>query len=51
MPVVVYIVDENGVLTQYDGDIAAVELKSHHQITIQIGTPITAIPTYTWVGT
>jgi len=49
MPVVVYITDKN-VATQYTGDLAAIELLSHREITIQIGTPITEIPRYTWVG-
>ena len=26
----------------------AIELKSHREITIQIGTPITEIPNFTW---
>ncbi|HEX2583678.1 MAG TPA: hypothetical protein VHL14_01000 [Steroidobacteraceae bacterium] len=49
IPVVVYITD-NGVVTQYTGDLSAIELLSHREITIQIGTPITEIPAYMWVG-
>jgi hypothetical protein len=50
MPVVVYLVDD-GVVTEDDGDITAVELKSQRQIVIQIGTEITESPDYTWTGT
>jgi len=49
VPVVVYITD-NGVTTQYTGDLSTIELLSHREITIQLGTPITEIPSYTWVG-
>ena len=34
----------------YDGDPAAIELTSHRLITIQIGTPLTEIPNFTWTG-
>jgi hypothetical protein len=50
MPVVVYIVDD-GVATKYEDDIAAIELTSQRQITIQVGTDIAEIPTYSWTGT
>ncbi len=49
VPVVVYITD-NGVTTEYSGDLSSIELLSHREITIQVGTPITEIPSYTWVG-
>lgn len=49
IPVVVYVTDNN-VATQYTGDLAAIELISHREITIQLGTPIAEIPRYTWVG-
>jgi len=50
LPVVVYVTD-NDVVTQYTGDLTAIELLSHREITIQIGTPaITYIPHYTWSG-
>jgi hypothetical protein len=49
MPVVVYLTDD-GVATLYEDDMAAIELKSHRAITIQIGTPISEIPTYDWNG-
>jgi len=48
MPIVFYITDEDGVTTVYDGDPTAIELKPHREITIQIGTPISAIPNFTW---
>jgi aspartate 1-decarboxylase len=50
MPVVVYLVDD-GVVSEYDGDLAAIELTSRRQITIQIGTPIAEVPSFTWTGT
>lgn len=50
LPVVVYITD-NGVTKRYSsGDPAAIELLSKRLITIQIGSPATAIPNYTWEG-
>ena len=47
LPVVVYVTDA-GVVTQADSDWDKIELKSHREITIQIGTPITEIPNFTW---
>jgi hypothetical protein len=41
---------EDGVASEYTDDLAALELESHRDITIQIGTPITEIPTFTWNG-
>jgi hypothetical protein len=49
LPVRVYVV-ENGVAYEYPGDLAALEISSHSDITIQIGTTIAAIPTFTWFG-
>jgi hypothetical protein len=49
MPVVVYVTD-NGVVTQNTGDWSLIELTSHREITIQVGTAITEIPNFTWVG-
>jgi len=49
LPVVVYVTDSN-IVTQYTGDLNAIELLSHREITIQIGTPISFIPNYTWTG-
>lgn len=47
MPVVVYVTD-NGVVTEASGDWHDIELKSHREITIQVGTAITEIPNFTW---
>jgi len=47
-PVVVYVTDDNGVVTQATGDWHDIELISHREITIQVGTPIDEIPNYTW---
>jgi hypothetical protein len=47
MPVVVYVTDD-GVVTEASGDWHTIELKSHREITIQVGTPITEIPNFTW---
>jgi hypothetical protein len=47
MPVVIYVTD-NGVVTEATGDWHAIELKSHREITIQVGTPITEIPNFHW---
>jgi len=50
LPVVVYLTD-TGSTVRYDGDIAAIELKSKRLITIQIGSPVSAIPNFAWSGT
>ena len=49
MPVVVYVTDD-GVVSEYTGDMAELELTSRRLITIQVGTPITEVPNYTWSG-
>jgi hypothetical protein len=49
MPVVVYVTD-NGVVTEATGNWQDIELKSHREITIQVGTAITEIPNFTWSG-
>lgn len=49
MPVVIYVTD-NGVVSEATGDWSTIELVSHRLITIQVGTPITEIPNYTWSG-
>ena len=46
-PVVVYVTDA-GVVTQATGDWEDIELTSHREVTIQVGTPITEIPNFTW---
>lgn len=47
-PIVVYITDNNGVVTEATGDWNDIELLSHREVTIQIGMPIDEIPNYTW---
>ncbi len=51
-PLTVYITDNNDGSTTaiYDGDLAAIQLIPHREVTIQIGSAITAIPNYTWSG-
>jgi hypothetical protein len=48
LPVVVYVTDNN-VTSQYSGDPANIELTAHREITIQIGSPMAEIPSYTWI--
>ena len=38
----------NATVTQVTTDWKQIELTTHKEITIQIGTPITEIPNYTW---
>jgi hypothetical protein len=47
-PIVVYVTDQNGVVTEASGDWNDLELLSHREITIQVGTPITEVPNYFW---
>jgi hypothetical protein len=47
MPIYFYIT-ENGTVTQFTGDPATIELRSHRHIAIVIGTPITQVPFFTW---
>jgi hypothetical protein len=49
LPVSVYVTD-NGVVTEATDNWTAIELKSHREITIAVGTPITEIPNITWNG-
>jgi hypothetical protein len=44
---VVYFTDA-GVVTQATGDWRNIELTSHREITVQIGTAITEIPNFHW---
>jgi hypothetical protein len=46
-PIVFYI-NDGGNLTQFTGDPATIPLTANSEITIQIGTPISSIPTYAW---
>lgn len=51
MPVVVYITDDGAdSASVYEGELGAIELISHREITFQIGTEITEIPQFTWTG-
>jgi hypothetical protein len=49
-PIVIYITDNNGVVTLATGDWHDIELLSHREITIQVGTPIAEIPNFTWTA-
>lgn len=49
LPVVIYIADGASV-TRYTGDPGEIELTSHREITIQVGSAIDSIPNYTWAG-
>lgn len=46
-PIVVYST-EQGTVTRVTGDWKVIELTSHKEVTIQVGTPITEIPNFTW---
>ena len=50
LPIRMFLVEADGTTaTQVDAaDWDGIELTSHRQLTIEIGTPIDAIPTYTW---
>jgi len=50
LPIVVYSVDDNVVTEVPDDEWNDIELTSKRQIVIQIGTPLTEIPNYTWTG-
>jgi len=47
-PVVVYVTDHNGVVTEVTGNWRDIELISHREITIQVGETLTEIPNYDW---
>jgi hypothetical protein len=49
LPVVIYVADGSAV-RRYTGDPGEIELTSHREITIQVGSPIDSIPNYTWAG-
>jgi hypothetical protein len=49
LPVVVYVTD-NGTVTEVADNWTNIELTSHREITIVVGTAITAIPNITWSG-
>jgi hypothetical protein len=46
-PIVVYST-EGGVVTNVTTDWKAIELTTHKEVTIQVGTPITEIPNFFW---
>lgn len=46
-PITFYIEDD-GKLQQYTGDPTQIDLLAHRSVTIQIGTPLSEIPTYDW---
>ncbi|HEX5046102.1 MAG TPA: hypothetical protein VFX89_03195 [Gammaproteobacteria bacterium] len=51
LPVKAYVVESGDTAaTEYTGELAALELGSHRDVTLQIGTPVSAIPTFTWIG-
>jgi hypothetical protein len=47
---VVAYINDNGDVRRYMGDMRAIELTSHRSITLQIGTPVSTLPTYTWAS-
>lgn len=48
LPIRLFVVDGSSVSQVEAPDWDGIELVSHRQLTIEIGTPIDAIPTYTW---
>ena len=48
-PITVYTTDD-GVVTEAEGDWHDIELKSHREITVVVGTAIAEIPNFTWNG-
>jgi hypothetical protein len=46
-PVVAYI-NDNGDVRRYMGALGDIEMTSHRSITLQVGTAIPALPTYSW---
>jgi hypothetical protein len=50
MPIRVFVTDNNGVVTEATGNWADIELLSHREITIQVGTPIAEVPNFSWNG-
>ncbi len=48
LPVEIFVTD-NGTVTQVEeADWGNIELKSHREITIELGTTLTEIPNFTW---
>lgn len=48
LPIRLFVVDGSSVSQVEATDWAGLELTSHRQVTIEIGTPIDEIPTFTW---
>lgn len=48
LPVEVYVTDGDVTTKIEDTDWANIELKSHREITIELGTPLDEIPNFTW---
>jgi hypothetical protein len=48
LPVEVYVTDDGTSTQVEDTDWANIQLKPHREITIELGTPLTAIPNFTW---
>ncbi len=50
MPIVVYLTESDGTTTIVPDHWRDIELTSHRLITIQVGSPISKIPNFTWTG-
>lgn len=48
LPVEVYVTDNGTVTKIEDAEWSNIELKDHREITIELGTPLTEIPNFTW---
>jgi hypothetical protein len=48
LPIEVYVTDDGMTVKVEDTDWASIELLPHREITIELGTPLTEIPNYTW---
>lgn len=47
-PIVIGVTGQNGVVTQTADNWGDIDLLSHREITIQVGTPIEEVPNFTW---
>ncbi|MDR5739615.1 MULTISPECIES: hypothetical protein [unclassified Caballeronia] len=43
-------VNTGGALTKYTGDLSSLVLPRNGEVTLEVGTPLTQIPTYTWTN-
>ncbi|MEO8019323.1 MAG: hypothetical protein ABI769_16050, partial [Pseudomonadota bacterium] len=50
MPVRVFVTDNNGIVTESTSNWGDIELTSHREVTIQVGTAIAEVPNFTWNG-